>query len=81
MTRQTDCFVFDRYKIPLPALALSFSFLPRCVSMVAVGVRSPEQVRQTKKWLQFQVPGRVWNHATKLGLLPSWFPAFAEANI
>jgi len=49
--------------------------------MVAVGVRSPEQVRQTKKWLQFQVPGRVWNHATKLGLLPSWFPAFAEANI
>ena len=52
-----------KYKIPLPAVALQFAFLPEVVTAVCIGARTPEEVQQNVELLQYHIPVSLWKDA------------------
>ncbi|CAE8693678.1 unnamed protein product, partial [Polarella glacialis] len=61
----------SRHNCSLPAVAIGFAALPRCVTRVVIGMANPQQVEQTMAWVKESgtVPCAVWAEAKELGLL------------
>eukprot|EP00933_Yihiella_yeosuensis_P026794 TRINITY_DN20820_c0_g1_i1.p1 TRINITY_DN20820_c0_g1~~TRINITY_DN20820_c0_g1_i1.p1 ORF type:complete len:372 (-),score=76.94 TRINITY_DN20820_c0_g1_i1:104-1219(-) len=61
----------SKHKSSLPAVAIAFAALPRCVTRVVIGMASPEQVADVMAWVKesSSVPVAIWSEAKDLGLL------------
>ena len=62
--------------VSLPAVAVAFAALPKCVSRVVLGFATAEQVQQTMGWVaeSANVPTAIWAEAKSQGLLDSSVP-------
>jgi D-threo-aldose 1-dehydrogenase len=62
--------------VSLPAVAIAFAAMPKCVTRVVLGVASPEQVHQNVAWVQEagSVPPQLWRDAHRRGLLAPEVP-------
>ena len=62
--------------VSLPAVAIAFAAMPKCVTRVVLGVASPEQVHQNVAWVQEagSVPPQLWRDARRRGLLAPEVP-------
>lgn len=61
----------EEHGLPLPAVALAFAALPRCVTRVVVGMSSPADVHENIDLLRTtaSVSPELWWHAKERGLL------------
>ena len=50
-----------RYDVPLPAAALQFPLRHPAVVSVVVGARSPEEIDEDARLLEFPVPDELWS--------------------
>ena len=66
----------ERHGCSLPALAIAFAALPKCVTRLVIGFGSAEQVGQTMAWVEesAKVPLALWREARGEGLLDAAFP-------
>ena len=65
----------DEHGLALPAVAMAFAALPRCVTKVVVGCSSAEDVEEDVALLpQTAVPAEMWREAKRRGLLPAALP-------
>lgn len=62
------------YDVPLPAVAIAFALLPKCVEAIAVGVKSVEELRSVCAWMRTSVPVQLFYDARARGLLESFVP-------
>mmetsp|Transcript_12932 Transcript_12932/g.24422 ORF Transcript_12932/g.24422 Transcript_12932/m.24422 type:complete len:357 (-) Transcript_12932:94-1164(-) len=60
------------FSLSLPAVAMAFAYLPKCVERIAVGCSSAEQVRSNVKLCDVEVPVELWQQAKARGLLPGY---------
>jgi D-threo-aldose 1-dehydrogenase len=61
--------------LALPAVAMAFAALPRCVTRVVVGMSSPEDVEENVRLLpQTAVPLELWRQAKARRLLDARVP-------
>mmetsp|Transcript_31550 Transcript_31550/g.86943 ORF Transcript_31550/g.86943 Transcript_31550/m.86943 type:complete len:377 (+) Transcript_31550:53-1183(+) len=69
-----------RRGLSLPAVAIAFASLPRCVTRMVIGMASPEQVEQTMAWVaeSAAVPASLWAEARAEGLLQAYVPVPEE---
>uniref|UniRef100_A0A7S0N6H5 NADP-dependent oxidoreductase domain-containing protein n=1 Tax=Pyramimonas obovata TaxID=1411642 RepID=A0A7S0N6H5_9CHLO len=66
----------EEHRVPLPVAAFAFALLPSVVEKVAVGVKSPAEVKQALAWLEAtkDVPTQLWRDAKLRGLLAECVP-------
>merc|ERR1712187_251507 len=66
----------EQHGVSLPAVAIAFAALPKCVTRLVIGMSNPEQVRQNLLWIaeSNKVSPRIWTDALHLGLLDPSFP-------
>mmetsp|Transcript_26097 Transcript_26097/g.60217 ORF Transcript_26097/g.60217 Transcript_26097/m.60217 type:complete len:341 (-) Transcript_26097:243-1265(-) len=64
----------SKYSVPLPAVAVTFAFLPACVDRLCIGAQSPEQVDANTALCDHKVPVQLWHEAKQQGLLPAAVP-------
>ncbi len=57
------------HAVPLPQAALHFPLRHPAVTSVAVGARTPEQIRQNASWLATPVPDQLWSDLRAADLL------------
>lgn len=60
----------ERYRLPLPAVAIAFAVQPVCVKRLVLGVASASQLEQNLEWLRLSatVPAALWAEARAEGL-------------
>mmetsp|Transcript_31128 Transcript_31128/g.43144 ORF Transcript_31128/g.43144 Transcript_31128/m.43144 type:complete len:384 (-) Transcript_31128:370-1521(-) len=65
-----------KYAVPLPVIAMAFAFQPQVITKVAVGVKSPTEVKQNLAWLNAteRIPRKLWSEAKERGLLADCVP-------
>ena len=59
----------QKYNVSLPAVAMTFSFLPSCVEYLCIGAQQPEHVQKNVDLCQERVPDQIWDDAQAQGLL------------
>jgi len=65
----------DEYDLPLPAVAMAFAALPKCVTKVVLGMSAASDVEENVGLLpQTAVPPMLWREAKARGLLDSAVP-------
>lgn len=66
----------QKHGVSLPAVAIAFAALPRCVSRVVIGMANPAQVHENLAAVAESnlVPPIIWVEARDLGLLDSSVP-------
>lgn len=66
----------EAHGVSLPAVAIAFAALPKCVSRLVIGMATPDQVRENLAWIaeSNQVPAAIWSEARALGLLDPLLP-------
>ena len=72
-TRQWQEFA-SIFGIPLPALAMAFALLPVVVEAIAVGVKSPDEVKMACDCFSVTVPRTIWMEARARGLIAAYVP-------
>ena len=50
----------DRYKVPVPALALQFSYANQLISSMILGMDRVEQIKQNISFLNHSIPDDLW---------------------
>ena len=61
--------VCEEFQITLPTAALAFSFSHPAVVSVAIGMRTPQQVRSTRAMYETAVPDDLWREMAARGLI------------
>jgi hypothetical protein len=53
------------------AVVIAFALLPACITKLAVGVKSAEELKQSLEWVGMagDVPGELWRQAIGEGLI------------
>ena len=52
--------ICDKYKVPIPAAALQFSYANTLISSMILGMDRSEQVNQNIYNLEYQIPSDLW---------------------
>ena len=50
----------DRYNVPVPALALQFSYANKLISSMILGMDRVEQIKQNISFLNYSIPDDLW---------------------
>ena len=63
----------EKHGVSLPAVAISFAYLPSCVEKVIMGMSTPEEVEMNMASLKesASVPAAIFAEAQSTGLLPA----------
>ena len=59
----------QKYELKIQSVALAFAFMPACVTRVAIGVKSCEELHENLNSMKHQVPRDLWLDAKREGLL------------
>lgn len=63
-----------KHGVSLPAVAITFTYLPEVVEYVCVGCKKPRYVETNVALCKERIPVQLWSDAKKEGLLPDWVP-------
>lgn len=59
----------QKYDLKIQSVALAFAFMPTCVTRVAIGVKTCEELNENLSSIKYKVPRELWLDAKKEGLL------------
>lgn len=68
----------EEYSVPLPAVALKFALLFTVIEAIAVGVKSPGEVRLLVEWFKCDVPQKLFQDARERGLISEHVPLYGD---
>jgi len=66
--------VCRRYEVPLKAAALQFPLAHPAVASILTGARTPKELMENVRLLQFNIPDDLWDTMKKEGLVPEEAP-------
>jgi D-threo-aldose 1-dehydrogenase len=52
--------VCDRYNVPVPAVALQFSYANKLISSMILGMDRVEQIKQNISFFNHSIPNDLW---------------------
>lgn len=66
----------EKHCVSLPAVAIAFAALPKCVSRLVIGIANPDQLKENLAWMaeSNRVPLTIWAEAQADGLLHPTLP-------
>ena len=66
--------ICDKYKVPVPAAAIQFSYLNKLISSMILGMDRPQQIQQNLDYLNFNIPADLWKDLLKDNLIDERCP-------